>query len=91
MADVESVRRYYLCKLNHERENDGEEGYWRTKQQAEPGTALPAGFPFLSTLAGCDYSTIEDLDGADSAELVRWVGLNSRQADNVIAALAPLL
>lgn len=91
MADVKRPRRFYLHKrLQARDECDDSERVWQAKQEAEPGTALPADFPLNSELAASGYTTVEDIDGADEDELVK-INLTSRQARAVLAALKPLL
>jgi len=72
---------------------------WRTKQHAEPGTALPASLP-LAKLAfpaigladdelvdGAEwYTTHEDLEGYGSDQL-QYLGLTADEAAAVCAAL----
>lgn len=53
-------------------------------------TELPAHFPSRVALVAAGYSAVEDLDGADSAE-IRALGLTDRQTTAVLAALAGLL
>jgi hypothetical protein len=67
-----------------------EEDVWVNKQEAEPGVLLPATFPSLSVLSTAGYTTVEDLDGADTHELRRATGMSQRQAEAVLAALAAL-
>jgi hypothetical protein len=66
------------------------ESAWRAKQEAQPGTALPSTFPFLSQLAAGGYTTQQDLHGADSCELQEIADLNPRDAQAVLSALAML-
>lgn len=92
-AHFKTARRYYLRKRLFELRNGdrpGQDGVWRSKQESEPGVALPATFPFLSTLAPCGYETVEDVDGADVDEL-RELGLSRLEAEAVLTALAPLI
>lgn len=90
MADINRPRRYYL----HQRIDAlacGEtalSGAWRAKQEAQPGVALASDFPFRVRLAEIGYTTAEDIDGADEAELV-LVGFSSREATAILAAAAP--
>lgn len=92
MAEVKSLRRFYLHKrLYAALYEDSELALtWRSKQEAQSGTELPASFPERSTLGELGYSTVEDLDGADIEELSR-VGFSSNQATSILAALQPLL
>lgn len=62
--------------------------YW-AKQDAIDGTALPADFPLLEKLSAAHYTTIQDLDGADSKELVA-VGFSGFEARQVLDAFAAL-
>lgn len=85
MAEIRNVRRYYLHKRLTAEGDLGSS--WQAKQEAEPGTPLEDGFPFKADLASVGYTTEEDLDGADQAELER-VGFKANQAKKIIAALA---
>ena len=87
---VLSTRRYYLLKRLFLRRNCLEEDVWVGKQQAEPGVALPPEYPSLARLTELGYSTVEDLNGATSDELLDQ-GLTKREAAAVLAALAPLI
>lgn len=90
MADIKSPRRYFLGKRLEARDLGlGLESIWKTKQEAEPGTALPADFPLLSRLTDCGYTTEEDLDGADADELEQF-GFHAREATEIFSALAEL-
>lgn len=87
---LNSKRRFYLLKwLAAERRDEPTADRWREKHLAEPGTALPANFPFMSALTSRGYTTVQDLDGAPLRELAR-VGLRGRDADEVLKALAAL-
>lgn len=88
MAELTNVRRYYLQKRRKAREIEdwALETVWQAKQEAEPGTALGARFPHRAVLSTAGYTTTEDLDGADRAELVT-AGLTTREAQDVIGAL----
>lgn len=91
MAEFKSTRRYYLLKrIAAKAEGEATEGVWRHKQEQESGTALPANFPLKATLAAAGYSTEEDLDGADAAELTKNTGLSTQQANAVLAAVEDL-
>jgi len=96
MALLKLPRRYYLHKRKYTlAREDGITDAWHSKQDEEPGTALPATFPSLTKLAAAFYTTVEDLDGADTVELTDPIatgaGLTSRESAAVLAALAPLL
>lgn len=88
MAEINRPRRYYLHKRLYARlyESEDAESVWKALQEAQPGTPLAGSFPHLSVLTPLGYTTTEDLDGADEAELLR-AGLTSRQAAAVLAAL----
>ena len=91
MAELKTLRRIYLHKRILARLYETAlEPVWQGKQEAEPGTLLGAGFPHAASLAAVGYKTREDLDGADSAELVDCVGLSRREAEAVIAAFEAL-
>lgn len=90
---VTSYRRYALLKRFawlFDNDNSAMAGVWRAKQEEQPGTDLPLGFPFLSTIQAAGYSTREDLDGSDDTELARYCGLSQRDAQVVLAAFAAL-
>jgi len=92
VSAVSSPRRYYLLKRLEARRSQNQplDGVWRSKQESQPGTALPTTFPFRSQLVAAGYSTAEDLDGATADELVDHVSLSSRDAAAVVAAAAAL-
>lgn len=89
---IESKRRFYLLKRRAARlvGDCALEAVWQAKQEAEGGSALVAPFPSLSVLTDAGYSTVEDLNGAETQELVE-LGLSRRDAASVLAALAPLI
>jgi hypothetical protein len=89
VADVKRPRRYYLHKRLQARLYEGgddSERVWQAKQEEQPGSALAETVPHRVELAALGYTTTEDLDGADVAELER-AGLTQSQAKAVIAAL----
>jgi hypothetical protein len=86
---VPNLRRYYLLKRLYAVQNDLEENVWVALQEAVAGTTLPATFPHRTALAGHGYSTVDDLDGADSDELVK-IGFSSIHAKAIITAFANL-
>jgi hypothetical protein len=90
---IKTVRRYYLLKRLAKRDANESalEATWRAKQEAEPGTALPVGFPYSSRLAAAGYLVAEDIDGADACELRDEVGLSPRESETVINAVSELL
>lgn len=85
MSEIRNVRRFYLHKRLQSAADDA--NVWQSKQESEPGTPLADGFPHKSDLAAVGYTTEEDLDGADQAELER-AGFKANQAKKIIAALA---
>lgn len=95
MADIKTPRRYYLLKRRYFGA-DGVDyepslsGAYRSKQEAEPGTDLPAGFVLKTELAALGYTTVEDLDGADEQELVT-AGLSRNQAKAVLQDFSALV
>ncbi len=96
MAMYKTPRRYYLHKRKYTlARGDDITTQWHSKQNEEPGTALPSTFPSLAKLATAFYTKVEDLDGADASELTDTVangaGLTDREATAVLAALQPLL
>jgi hypothetical protein len=93
VSDINRVRRYYLLKRHaaDAAEDHSLRDVWRAKQEAEPGTLLPAGFPAKSTLEENGYVAVEDVHGASLAELRRTAGLNAHQAQAVIKAAEALI
>lgn len=63
---------------------------WRSKQEDEPGSPLASTFPSKAKLAEAGYTAVEDLDGADCAELEDYAGLSVSDARAVLAAVAAL-
>ncbi len=92
MAEFASARRHYLRKRfdAKDRREFALVSLWRGKQEAEPGTPLPDDFPSREALAAVGYTTAEDLEGADCAELADYVRLSATQAAKVLAAHAEL-
>lgn len=91
MSLIGSPRRYYLSK-RHAAIDNGDRALalvWRSKQEAEPGTALPSDFPHLTALQGCGYKTTEDLNGADVQELTE-LGFETREATAILTALSEI-
>lgn len=87
-TSINSVRRFYLLKRLRARAigDKGLEGVFRQKQEAESGTDLAATFPAHDLLEAAGYSTEEDLDGADTDELVS-AGIPYHDAAAALAAL----
>ena len=92
MSELRRPRRYYLLKARaaDDRCEEASADMWRGKQQAQPGSALPATFPVLEKLSCAGYTTVEDIDGADECELVD-AGLTRTEAEVVLAELAALI
>ena len=90
-AQIRSARRYYLLKRLAARVSGDSalELTWQSKQEGEGGIGLPPDLPSYTTLVAAGYSTVQDLDGADTDELAS-IGIRNRQADRVFAALASL-
>lgn len=92
MAEYASFRRYCLDKrISATRIGDTAiASLWQSKQQAQPGTTLPADFPVRAKLVAAGYTTDADLVGADVRELRDYARISTRDAEAVIAALAAL-
>jgi hypothetical protein len=87
-----TLRRFYL-KKRHMAKLAGEHALsaiWHARQEEQPGTALPAAFPFRAELVAAGYTTSEDLEGADADELVEWACVDNSAAKAIIAAHAAL-
>lgn len=93
MGDINNVRRYYHReRMNARAEGKPSlEGTWRAKQEAQPGTPLPIGFPYLAQLKDAGYEMIEDLNGADLHELERIARMTRQEAHYVLDAYAILI
>lgn len=90
MADIKSARRFYLlARLRSNQTQDGLADIWRGRQEAQASTDLPGTFPLRARLATVGYSTVADLDGADSAELI-GAGFAAHEAEAVMRAFANL-
>lgn len=92
MAEFASLRRYHLSRMWAAQQigDCAIASLLRTKQLAEPGTALPATFPQKAKLEAAGYVADTDLVGADECELREQAGLTASQAAAVLAALAAL-
>jgi hypothetical protein len=91
MGEIRTTRRYYAAKAEASAlayEHDAEI-LWRARQQAEPGTLFPASVPLQEKLRAAGYVVLEDVLGADEAELLD-AGLAEREAGAVVKALAAL-
>lgn len=90
-SEFRSARRYYLLSAQSESLNSfGLELDLYRKQIEEPGVPLPIDFPHRAALATAHYTTVEDLTGAGTQELIDQVSLTTKQADAVLTALAAL-
>ncbi len=89
-STITTTRRYYLLKAQATDRDGGFASTWWGKQEGEPGVALPTGFPSKAALATAHYTTVEDLTGAGTKELVCEAGLTTKQAEAVLTALAAL-
>lgn len=78
------ARRLYFFKGVAAARNgdDGLADAWRAKRLAEPGTALPAAFPWRAQALAVGVLAIEDLDGA-STRAMEALGLTHRQATDI--------
>lgn len=87
-----SYRRYCLLKRLTwlELDDSAMAGVWRSKQEEQPGTALPSTFPYLYLLTPRGYTTREDLDGADVYELERTIPISRQDARVVLSAFNAL-
>lgn len=84
-----SPRRYFLLKRHAALKENSPAlaGVWRWRQEQEPATPLPAGFPFAEQLAEAGYTAQEDLAGADLDELlVQLPTLSEKDAAGILAA-----
>jgi len=92
MADFLTYRRYCLYKRMSANLlcNQATAAVWQSKQEAEPGTTLPSGFPKKTELAAVGYVADEDLNGADCDELVDYARISRRDAQAVLTAYAAL-
>jgi hypothetical protein len=96
MGVVKTYRRYLRFKALAARVRQEEALFlaWKTKLEAEPaGTPLPLvngePFPASAELAAHElpYRFVEDLTGADVAELVEVTGIGKKAAEKILAAL----
>ncbi|NUP08446.1 MAG: hypothetical protein HOW73_20545 [Polyangiaceae bacterium] len=91
MSEVSNARRYYLLRYQFALDLcEATSHAWLTKHDEEPGTTLPEDFPLRAELALAHYTTTEDLEGADVAELRKRAGLTRSQAEAVLTAAAAL-
>jgi hypothetical protein len=89
---IRNYRRYCLLKRQWATNNEetAMASLWQAKQEAESGSDLPATFPFRERLAACFYTTSEDLDGADVAELADLGAFTTREAQRILTAFNAL-
>jgi hypothetical protein len=87
-----TLRRIYLRnrKLTADAGEFAISGVWQSRQQEQPGTALPADFPSRAALIAAGYTAIEDLQGACADELVDWACVDNQAAKAILAAYAAL-
>lgn len=85
---INIARRYYLLKSFAARDagDVGQSSAWLSKHNTEPGTALSATFPGKTLLEAAGYTAIEDIRGADAAELSSEAGLTRQDAEAAITA-----
>lgn len=78
------ARRYYFFKGASAvaAGDDGLSYVWREKRLAQPGTPLPAAFPWRAECVAAGVLAIEDLDGA-SARAIEQLGLRAHQATDI--------
>lgn len=84
---IGSPRRFYLLKALAAKAR-GElalAAVWEAKQLEQEGASLPAEFPARAKLVAAGYVALEDIHGAEPAELTTNASLSMREA---IAALA---
>lgn len=92
MGEVRNPRRYYLLQaqfIGDDVEDEALKLVWWGKQEAIAGTAVPLTFPFRAELDAIHYRALEDLDGADQAELINQ-GLPYFKAKAVLEAFAEI-
>lgn len=87
-----TLRRIYLKnrKVTAEAGDLAISGLWQSRQEEQPGVALPTDFPFRADLVAAGYTTAEDLEGADADELVEWACVDNSAAKAIVAAYAAL-
>lgn len=89
-SSIGSARRYYLAKRHAASSTCSDlVDFWKYKQESEPGTPLPADFPYLEELEIQGYTTVEDLTGASSKELIAR-GFVAGEADIIFSAIDEL-
>jgi len=57
------------------------------RQEAEPGTLIPANTPAYAELIANHYKTVEDIDGSNPAELTKLAGISARDAQAIYSFL----
>jgi hypothetical protein len=91
-SEFPTLRRFYLKKRKMA-QAAGEHalsGLWQSRQEEQAGTLLPDDFPARAELAAAGYTAKEDLEGADSEELVDWACVDNTAAKAILAAYAAL-
>jgi hypothetical protein len=89
MADQQCATHRRYCFLKYKaawRDESNVDTAWDAKRRLLPGTTLPTTFPARSLLIAAGYLVLEEVEGADSTELIA-AGLTSSQAAAVLAAL----
>lgn len=89
MAEINNPRRYCLLKARYHdltAELGLRDGFYG-KQESIAGTPLPLTVPHQDKLTAAHYKAVEDLTGADVAELVAQ-GLTNGEATAVLKSLA---
>ena len=88
MNSINFPRRYYLLQRIRARADESPtEPAWQAKQKEQPGTPLPAAFPYRARLFAVGYETYADFIGADENELRVNVGLTPRECELVFGQI----
>jgi hypothetical protein len=90
VAEVNGHRRYAFLKMRAaEAALSPVAMAWDGIRRGEPGTAFPTTMPARGELLAAGYLVVEEVDGADEAELTN-AGLSPQQAAAVLAAVESL-
>lgn len=90
MAEVNTHRRYAFVKMRLAAvDQSPTEQAWDGIRRGEPGTAIPNTMPARAELSAAGYLAVEEIAGADAAELTN-AGLSPQQAAAVLAAVESL-
>lgn len=86
---VGSPRRYYLLKVQQFEQQcePALASAFLSKFEATTGEALPEWVPHQTALEAARYTTLEDLRGADTDELMCQAGLTRTEAAAVLSAV----